>query len=115
MKIKFLGKMFSDKEFAYNNYSLFKTKCQYSNLEYCKIIMVIRMDYIEKLTQLRVDNDIPQSKIAEILNCKQSAISKYEQRRAKYKVEDIIRLCEFYGVSADYILGIPKGRKYPQR
>ncbi len=73
------------------------------------------MDYIERLTQLRVDGDIHQEKIAELLNCKQSAVSKYEQRRTKYKVEDIIKLCEFYGVSADYILGLPKGMKYPER
>ena len=73
------------------------------------------MDYIDRLTELRIDRDLEQTDIAKILNCQQSAISKYEQRRNRYKVEDIIRLCEFYGVSADYILGLPKGLKYPDR
>ena len=73
------------------------------------------MDYIDRLTELRVDRDIDQKEIAEILECQQSAISKYELRRSRYKVEDIIKLCEFYGVSADYILGLPKGLKYPER
>lgn len=73
------------------------------------------MDYIDRLTALRIDNDIHQCTIAELLNCKQSAISKYEQRRNKYKVEDIIKLCEFYGVSADYVLGLPKDLKFPER
>lgn len=73
------------------------------------------MDYIDRITELRIDNDIEQETIAKILNCQQSAISKYETRRLKYKVEDIIKICEFYDVSADYILGLPQGKKYPKR
>lgn len=72
------------------------------------------MDYIEKLTELRQDRDLEQKDIAKILNCQQSAISKYEQKRARYKVEDIIKLCLFYNVSADYILGLPD-LPYPKR
>ena len=64
------------------------------------------MDYVDRLTQLREDRDIHQKDIAELLNCQQSAISKYEQRISKYKVEDIIKLCAFYNVSADYIIGL---------
>lgn len=65
------------------------------------------MDYVDRLTALRVDRDIEQKEIANILNCQQSAISKYEKRKNKYKIEDIIKLCLFYQVSADYILGLP--------
>ena len=72
------------------------------------------MDYVDRLTQLREDRDLGQKDIAKLLNCKQSAISKYEQRRSKYKIEDIIKLCEFYNVSADYILGLPD-LPYPKR
>lgn len=73
------------------------------------------MDYIDKLTAIRQDRDIEQKQIAQILNCQQSTISKYEKRRAKYKIEDIIKLCLFYGISSDYILGLPKGLEYPER
>ncbi len=72
------------------------------------------MDYVDKLTQLREDRDLGQKDIAKLLNCQQSAISKYEQRRSKYKIEDIIKLCKFYNVSADYILGLPD-LPYPKR
>ena len=72
------------------------------------------MDYVDILTSLRIDNDIDQATIADLLNCQQSAISKYETRKAKYKVEDIIKLCRFYNVSADYILGLPE-LPYPKR
>lgn len=72
------------------------------------------MDYVEQLTNLRVDRDIDQKTIANILNVQQSAISKYEQRKVKYKIEDLIKLCLFYNVSADYILGLPD-LPYPKR
>ncbi len=73
------------------------------------------MDYVDRLTELRIDRDIEQSEIAKILNCQQSAVSKYEKRRAKYKIEDIIKLCIYYEVSADYILGLPEDFYYPNR
>lgn len=73
------------------------------------------MDYVDRLTALRTDNDKEQSDIAILLNCQQSAISKYETKKTKYKIDDIIKLCLYYGVSADYILGLPKGLKYPER
>lgn len=64
------------------------------------------MDYIDRLTNLRVDRDIRQKEVADILGIKQSAYSKYEKRRTKLQIEDLIKLCEFYNVSADEILGI---------
>ena len=73
------------------------------------------MDYVDRLRALREDRDIGQEQPAAVLGCQQSAISKYEKRRAKYSVEDIIRLCEFYNVSADYILGLPRDLPYPER
>lgn len=72
------------------------------------------MDYVEQLTNLRIDRDIDQKTIANILNVQQSAISKYEQRKVKYKIEDLIKLCLFYNISADYILGLPD-LPYPKR
>ena len=73
------------------------------------------MDYVDRLRALREDRDVGQEQIAAVLGCQQSAISKYEKRRARYSVEDIIRLCEFYNVSADYILGLPRDLPYPER
>lgn len=73
------------------------------------------MDYVDRLTALREDRDVGQKVIASILGCQQSAISKYELRKIRYDIKDIIKLCEFYQVSADYILGLPKGLDYPER
>lgn len=73
------------------------------------------MNYKEKLKALRIDNDITQTQLAEILGVKQAAISKYEKGIREYKIEDLIKLCEFYNVSSDYILGLPEGLDYPER
>ncbi len=73
------------------------------------------MDYVDKLTGLREDKDLEQKDIAALLNVQQSAISKYEKRRARYKIEDIEKLCRFYNVSADWLLGLPDDLPYPKR
>lgn len=69
----------------------------------------------ERLTEMREDRDITQGQIALILGCQQSAISKYEKGRTQYSIEDLAKLCLFYNVSADYILGLPEGLPYPKR
>ncbi len=69
------------------------------------------MDYIDRITSLREDNDYKQKDIAEILGIKQSAYSKYEKRRTKIQVEDLIKLCKLYNVSADYVLGFTDEQK----
>ncbi|MDE6751748.1 MAG: helix-turn-helix domain-containing protein [Eubacterium sp.] len=76
---------------------------------------MVKMDYIDRLTEIRNDRDIKQSTIAEILGVKQSAVSKYEKRRTQYTVDDIIKLCNFYKISADYILGLPENLEFPKR
>lgn len=73
------------------------------------------MDYIDRLNDLREDRDIGQKEIAAVLGCKQAAVSKYELRQRRYGIDDLIKLCRFYQVSADYILGLPKGMDYPER
>ncbi len=71
-------------------------------------------DYVDKLTELRIDNDIEQWQIAELLNVQQSAISKYEKKKTRYKIEDVIKLCRFYQVSADWLLGLTDDLSYPK-
>lgn len=73
------------------------------------------MDYVDKLTGLREDRDINQKEIATLLNTNQSTISKYELRKRKYQIDDIMKLCIFYNVSADWLLGLPEGLPYPKR
>ena len=68
-----------------------------------------------RLRELREDRDFTQSDIAQVLNCKQNTYQQYEGGKRQIPLEALIKLCEFYGVSADYILELPKGLKYPER
>ena len=63
-------------------------------------------DYLEKLKELREDNDYKQKEIAHILGISQNTYSQYELGRRKMPIEDLRKLCIFYKVSADEILDI---------
>lgn len=73
------------------------------------------MKYFERLRELREDNDKTQYDIAKMLNTTQSYYSQYELGKRQLPVEHLITLCLFYGVSADYILGLPDNLEYPKR
>lgn len=68
--------------------------------------------YQIRLRQLREDHDKTQKEIADFLGIEQTVYSRYETGRSDMKIFNIIALCEYYGVSADYVLGLPKGLPY---
>lgn len=68
--------------------------------------------YQIKIRQLREDHDKTQTEIAEYLGINQTVYSRYETGKNDMKPQHIIALCNYYGVSADYVLGLPKGRPY---
>lgn len=72
------------------------------------------MNYCERLRELREDHDLNQTAVANHIGVLQSYYSKQERGEKPFQVEQIIALCEFYGVSADYVLGLPKGMKWPR-
>ena len=63
------------------------------------------MNYRERMRALREDRDLTQSQIARIINKSQQGYNHIETGRAELKIEDLIRLCDFYNVSADYFIG----------
>lgn len=63
------------------------------------------MYYTQRLKDLREDKDFNQGRIAEILKTTQQQYSLYETGKRKMSVDQIITLCKFYNVSADYLLG----------
>lgn len=72
------------------------------------------MHFHERIRQIREDSDKTQAEVAKILNVGQSYYSKQERNEKPFKIEQIATLCKFYGVSADYILGLPKGLEWPR-
>lgn len=69
--------------------------------------MIKLKPYYVIIKELRQDNDYTQAEIAELLNTRQEYYSKYELGKRKLPIEHLITLCNFYRVSADYILSIP--------
>ena len=68
-----------------------------------------------KLRELRENNELTQQNVADILNCKQNTYQQYESGNRQIPIEALKKLCLYYKVSADYILELPKGLKYPER
>lgn len=51
-----------------------------------------------------------QSTLADLLQTRQQSISKYETGRLDLDTDTIRRLCEIFGVTADYLLGLSSRR-----
>ena len=62
--------------------------------------------YIKRIRDLREDHDKTQQEIAEILGTSQTMYARYERGANEMPVRHLIVLCKYYGVSADYILGL---------
>ncbi len=62
------------------------------------------MNYRQRMKNLREDSDLTQSQVGEVLNKSQQGYNHIEAGRAELKIEDLIKLCDLYNVSADYLI-----------
>lgn len=62
--------------------------------------------YIKIIRDLREDSDFTQEYVANYLGTSQTMYARYERGANEIPVRHIIKLCELYHVSADYILGL---------
>lgn len=63
-------------------------------------------NYRERLRELREDRDLTQADLGKILHKSQQGYNHIETGRAELKIDDLITLCRFYGVSSDYVIGL---------
>ena len=68
-------------------------------------------EYWEILRELREDRDIKQATVARVLGTTQQVYSRYENGVNEMPIRHLRTLCEYYGVSADYVLSLKKKRK----
>ena len=60
------------------------------------------------IRKLRLERNLKQSDLAQILNVKQNTISNWETERTEVDRESTLKLADFFGVTVDYLLGREK-------
>lgn len=64
------------------------------------------MDYRRRLREIREDRDLTQAEIGQVIHKSQQGYSHIENGRAELRIEDLVLLCQYYQVSADYLIGL---------
>ncbi len=72
------------------------------------------MDYIQRMIDVRVDADETQRDLATAIGVNHVQWAKYESGVNEPPIRYLLKFCEHYNVSADYILGLPKGLNWPR-
>lgn len=60
----------------------------------------------ERLQEIRKKHKLSQTKVAAILEMPQQQYCRYENGQNEIPVRHVITLCRFYGISADWLLGL---------
>ena len=70
--------------------------------------------YWDILRELREDHDLTQAQVAAVIGTTQQVYYSYEKGINELPLHHLQTLCAYYNVSADYILGLPKGLRWPR-
>lgn len=70
------------------------------------MVIIMTLSVGEKIRNLREDNNLTQASLGKALNMTQRKISYIENNQFEPGIQDIIEICKFFNVSADYLLGL---------
>lgn len=62
--------------------------------------------YWKRIEDLRIDHDLTQQQVAEILHCKREVYRRYEKGIRELPLSYAIILAQYYKVSLDYLVGL---------
>ncbi len=62
--------------------------------------------HFQRIEDLRIDNDLTQQEIADVLLCQREVYRRYEKGTRELPLSYAIILAKFYGVSLDYLVGL---------
>ncbi len=68
--------------------------------------------YKKRLKSLREENNVKQSQIAKILNFHENTYGQFEREDTVLPLTHLITICDYFGVSIDYIFGLTNVRSY---
>lgn len=66
---------------------------------------------LERIKNLREDNDITQSQLAQEIHISQRTLSHYEKGDRDIPVEILIRIADYFDCSTDYLLNRTRDKK----
>ena len=67
----------------------------------------------QRIEDLRIDHDLTQQEVADILGCQREVYRRYEKGTRTIPIEFLIRLADYYKVSLDYLVGRPFSEPFP--
>ena len=70
---------------------------------------------IQRMIDIRIDHDEIQRQLAAALGYHQVQIARYETGHNTPPIAYLVKFCEHYHVSADYILGLPSNLDWPRK
>ena len=73
------------------------------------------MELHQKIKWLRENAGLKQQDMADLLKTSQQYYSEYENGKRKFPVDHLATVCLHFGVSADYLLGLPDNLRYPKK
>ena len=68
-------------------------------------------NYRDRLRGIREDRDLTQAELGRLINKSQQGYNHIEAGRAELKIDDLVKICKFYNLSADYIIGLTDKKK----
>lgn len=75
----------------------------------------MQLSFGERIRNLREDKDMNQTELGKAVHMTQRKVSYIECGKYEPSIEDITAFCQYFKVSADYLLGITNCKKpYPQ-
>lgn len=73
----------------------------------------MRMNYQQRIRDLREDADLTQRQVAEYLGTSQTMYARYERGASELPIRHLTALARLYRVTTDYILCMRPPRKSP--
>lgn len=62
----------------------------------------------QRIEDLRIDHDLTQQQVAQLLNCQREVYRRYEKGTRELPLSYAIILADYYDVSLDYLVGREK-------
>ena len=85
---------------------LLKVNRQFSSMINFLGVNRMKISFGEKIRNLREDKDLNQTQLGQAVCMTQRKISFIECGKYEPSLDDIVAFCRFFGVSADYLLGL---------